>query len=634
MVKKAFKYTSVMLLACSALASCSVEEPAKVSTVGQKVAITVSADEGSQTKTVYDAANNVANWTAAEKIGVAAKCDDEFTDSIFQEFTGQNAAESRSTTFHGSVVDGGAGDYTLYAFSPYEYGARPNEAYFNLNPIQSPTSDSWDPRTDLMLGKGTAQTCATGVLDLNDEAQSINFQHMFGWLKMQLSDIQDDDAEARINYIRLSASSDCCGEFSIDFENQSISLVEGKGFKSICCNLYDRDIKLKDLGAAWFTMAPGTYDNIYVTVKLMNGTYAHFSRENLTIEASKITPATVTYHEGDVITDNMAAICGELPQMTSKTEGSLKILLLGHSFGEDASEFFPEIIKSAGITNVEFYRAITPDASLQVFYNYFFNGELPAKFAKYVENLMGDGKPGWNFNPQPRPISMMNIILYQPWDVIIFQTNTASCGITGTYVGQGDYSTYQPYLSSLMELCYVAGRMKYGKAPYLVWNVIQSYNTNRTTNTDIDYTQMYDAMISAAQSMKAESGIKCVLTPATALQEARTNSTDYGFDFTDASTYRLLLRDGWHASFGLGRYLESCTWFQQLIVPIYRGIDPDLTVIGNDLNGGFIPDLTQQQTSAGTAYFAADELDHDKALALQRIAVWTAANNPFAETNP
>lgn len=628
MVKNILKYTVCMLFACSIL-SCSNEETVAGSNEGKQITLTVGASDNSMsTRTVYDAVNNNAKWGIKESIGVAAYKNDAFTDAKIPEFVGNNDAEARSAQFSGTLTDKGTGNYTLYGIYPYQNAMYTNgDISVNLNMLQYPTATSWDPTTDFMVGKSGTETNATGIAGITDANKVINFKHLLGWLKLSFSGFNNctvgeqqnvDCTDDIVKYVRISTGHEgkaIAGDFKISLLGESISTTDATD-KFIIADYSDKNITLGGLTAI-LTLLPNAENETYATVDIAVKTDKHYiecTRSNLVITASKINEATVNYSNGATVKTSQEDLCeANLPSMSSKTEGSLNVLLLGHSFGIDCTEHLPGLLQVAGITNLNLCRFHQNDCQLNEYWQ-FITTKTPPQQYYWCENSQ------WKVNGATK---INDKLIDTAWDVVIMQQSTCD-GRSQTapdWGGAANYSTYQPWLSLLLEYIVTTQKTRKGKTPYIAWNMIHSSRTS--------WQDKYDKIVEATTSMQAETGIKLILTPSTAMQTARLtqNSTTFGFDFSDANTYHILCRDingpiGWHASEGLGRYLMACTWFEQLIVPIYKNANVT-TVVGNE----YRPAETVKS-------FEEDVVTAEKAAALQNIAYDTKTNNPFSSSNP
>ena len=597
MVKNILKYIAAAVMIAVLPLSCAKEEiDPGASTLDTDVDVTLAA-ASQGTKTVFNG-TDAANWSVGDSIGVTCKVGAEYTNSILRKFTHSSASAARSVSFSGKLVEKGAATYTIYAVYPYQESKYADNLTYTLPNIQHPTATSWDPDCDIMVGKTTAQTATASVTEATG---AISFKHMMGWLKLSFSGFGSDIMDEHVHYIRVASHSGgapIAGDFTINLEDQSIVATEARD-QFIIADFHDENnaanhIALKDL-TAYITMLPGTYGKIMISVKTDSHYILCGERTNLTIEAGKISPASVTLKAADKTNADMSELIGTMPTKSSKTD-ALNVLALGHAWTEDAMHYLPNLCSAAGLENVNLHYFFYADCSLDQYWEFIKTDTAPSYYYSY------DSTNGWTAQTG---VKISDVLEGTAWDVVIFEHKAPGHWVKDNFIGAADYSTYRPYLNFLLEYVHSTVHTRQGTYPFLVWNMFRSYNSLHQVDCDDDYTNMYNAVLAATNSMQSEFHFPLILTPATAFQTARTGT------FSDTK-YQLLLRDGVHASYGLGRYLEACVWFQQLIVPIYTSAGVT-SVVGNT----FLPSATEKS-------FADDEVTSAHASTLQSIASSTS----------
>lgn len=601
-MKNILKISGVLLIAgniaaCSNLGIVGPEEPANQES--ERIALSVKASQGTLTRASFDSSTGLAKWGAGESIGVVAALGNNFTESFLQQFEGANTSSSAGASFSGSLIGSDPGTYRLYAISPYISGTPSSNPALSLPMVQYPEAEGWDLACDYMLGQSVAQVCASNV---GDATAPISFSHKVGWLKLSFAGFSDSATE-KVQYVRISSNTAMAGDFTANLINQTIT-VSSTADKFIIADFSSKNIALQDLNA-YITLFPVTNIDIDIAVKT-TGHYIQCHRTGLTVNAGDMVSATVNKKTGDYEDTDQSRICGTMPSMCSKTDQTqkLNVLLLGHSFGIDATEYVPDLFAADGITNVNLCRFHNNDCTLDEYWD----------FIKCVSNKGCPQKYCWTVNnvwQETGSIRVIDKLADTKWDVIVLQQSTPDGRHGGRpdFDGCADYSTYQPYLSLIMEYIYCSQQIYQNNTPYLAWNMIRSYKAN--------YITVYNQIVTATKAMSEETGISHIIAPGTAMMKAREEYTgSEEFQNLDLG-YRLLTRDNWHASLGIGRYVEACTWFEMLFKPIYASGNVDITVVGN----------TFRPTQSS---FTQDVVDDTKALTLQNIAVATAAD-PYNE---
>ena len=258
----------------------------------------------------------------------------------------------------------------------------------------------------------------------------------------------------------------------------------------------------------------------------------------------------------------------------AKTEApdSLKILLLGHSYGVDCTEHLPALLVEAGITNVRIGCFIKGNCSLEERWN------LAFQPAVYLECAPGET------NYEKRQATMPEILQERPWDIVIFQTSLEN---------EGRYETVQPWLNQLITLICGESRTRYGRTPELWWNCFwpisvllenkpeQERSTYRLSFYGGSSRKMYKAYVKTARKIVRRTAVDRIIPSGAAIMDLRRSSLN-------TPEMKEFTRDGYHLSFGAGRYAAACTLFETLITPRYG-----ISAVGNPLR---LPDLVTPVT--------------------------------------
>lgn len=282
-----------------------------------------------------------------------------------------------------------------------------------------------------------------------------------------------------------------------------------------------------------------------------------------------------------------------LPDKPSEGE-TLNILLVGHSFGVDATEYLPSLLADAGINNVNIGRFYYPNCDLARHYDYFINETPYTYFYCQAGNTKYTGTQR----------SLKSVVEQMRWDIVIFQQSI-------NIEGAGTYSTYQPYLNDLIKGVKNISIENHNMVPFIGWHMFWGYGGN--------YSDMFSKIKDATKQMMAETGINIIIPTGAAFDFARTKSYPNGD--SEAKFLDELYGDGFHSSRGVGRYLGACTWFEAIIKPIYG-----ISVSGN---GFRMTEMMSGESDApeGRKFFEVNDI---KAPILQQCAV-DAVKKPFGE---
>ena len=259
----------------------------------------------------------------------------------------------------------------------------------------------------------------------------------------------------------------------------------------------------------------------------------------------------------------------------------MNILLFGHSFGVDSTEYLPALLDAAGITDVRLGRIVKANCSMEEHYNFFAADVLDSNFS-YTE--CAPGSTTW----QKLDRTAKQAIDAHAWDYVIFQNSLEN---------EGRYETAQPYLNNLVSYVRSRSRELYGREPVICWNMfwpiskLAEDGSNSTLTYRLSFygnssTNMWKAYKRATRELMADTGITNIVPTGTAIINLRASSLN-------TSAMNEFTRDKYHLSEGVGRYAAACTLFEYFIKSKYG-----VSVLGNTCR---YPSSTQPVTDANAA---------------------------------
>lgn len=275
---------------------------------------------------------------------------------------------------------------------------------------------------------------------------------------------------------------------------------------------------------------------------------------------------------------------------------TFNILLFGHSFGVDCTEYLPQLADAAGIEDVCVARFFKSNCSLEESYNFF----IEDYDGGYSECAAGSTQ--W----KKRKCTFKEAVASRKWDVVVFQNSLE---------GEGRYETVQPWLNDMVKYVRKVQRKKFKSVPRFCWNMFwpispllessakEPHNT-RMSYYDHSSAKAFGAYVETAMQVRRKTRLE-IIPSGTAIMNLRASR----YNTPDRKEFT---RDGYHMSMGAGRYAAACSWFQYFLAPRYG-----LQVEGNPFR---MPD-------------AADPVDDDIAPVLQRAAA-LAVQSPFKVQDP
>lgn len=230
---------------------------------------------------------------------------------------------------------------------------------------------------------------------------------------------------------------------------------------------------------------------------------------------------------------------------------TLRILAVGNSFSDDATEYIPSLLESAGIHNVIIGRLYIGGCSLQRHCK-----EYEAQAHNYMYYKSGADNR-WNVQ---KNATLLDGVKDEPWDIITMQEQSGYSGI---------YDNIHTWLPQLME---ILKRECTNPDVRLVWHETWAYAKNAYQHPDFpkygnDQDRMLEGIRSCVQRLQDDFDIETVIPCGEAIQLARASRlNNVGEVPADTRAYDLT-RDGYHLSRQFGRYLAACTWFEMLVAP-------------------------------------------------------------------
>ncbi|MBQ9309730.1 MAG: DUF4886 domain-containing protein [Bacteroidales bacterium] len=222
---------------------------------------------------------------------------------------------------------------------------------------------------------------------------------------------------------------------------------------------------------------------------------------------------------------------------------TLRILAIGNSFSDDATEYLPGLLEAAGIHNVILGRLYIGGCTLERHCKEYETNGHEYVYLKSVNNK-------WKTIKRYQQGHFMDGLGDEPWDIITMQQGSPK---------SGRWDSYDPWLGKLIE---IVRKECSNPDAAIVWHQTWAYShtyTNRSfANYAYDQQYMFDSIQLCVDKARKEYGIDIVIPSGPAVQMLRK---------TWLNTDKDLTRDGFHMSFREGRYATACVWFETLIRP-------------------------------------------------------------------
>ena len=217
-------------------------------------------------------------------------------------------------------------------------------------------------------------------------------------------------------------------------------------------------------------------------------------------------------------------------------ESSLKILSIGNSFTSNATAFLPYMFNKLNADSICIATLTYPGCSLRRHWaNHIDNRE--------VYSLMFSDNGEWK---KSSLTTLDDAIRLLDWDIITFQQDSGN---------SGDYSTYQPHVENLTELC-----RSVNPDVTLAWHITWSYTPGCSyeefSRYDYDWKKMYDAIVDAGAKVSVYFDI--TIDSADLIKDLRESFPEIQDGFSS---------DGRHVSHKTAQYALSKLWYELLVAP-------------------------------------------------------------------
>lgn len=273
----------VLLLALIAQ-SCTRETP-KSAVTESKTTIEVIANLDDMTRTYYD--GNTIQWAETkEQLNIIYYADDN-SSSLAQTQTHADYtidAEGRITFTADFSTTYGATSYTLGAFYPYAEVRTTLPIKLTIPQHQTPTADSYDPKTDILVSKSPV------TIDGTPESVQLSFSRMVAFAKMTLKGI---GAGEIIKSVTFSSSAKPVG--SVEFQVHEADTVNSAKWYNNYEDIYITRDNWVATGedVVWMTTAPTDLSGTDFTVTVVTDKCTY-------IKIVDLTDRTLTFERGDI----------------------------------------------------------------------------------------------------------------------------------------------------------------------------------------------------------------------------------------------------------------------------------------------------------------------------------------------
>lgn len=216
---------------------------------------------------------------------------------------------------------------------------------------------------------------------------------------------------------------------------------------------------------------------------------------------------------------------------------SLKILAIGNSFTEDATDYLPQLIEEADEKSVVIARICCGGTSLENHWQNHLSGR-----PDYTFQISDNGK--WSVHADIKCID--KALDFVDWDIVVVQQLSYLSGIA---------STYHPYLENFLDLI-SSKNTKARTAFQMTWAYSARSHHPDFSRYGKSRSKMYRAIRNAVELI--DTTVNIMIPTGTLIEMLRETPFNNALDLT---------RDGYHLDNGLPSYAAACLWHELLIAP-------------------------------------------------------------------
>lgn len=320
-VRRRAAYGFALLAGCALFGACVGDK--EVTGVKDGVRIVSGAwPDGEGTRVTYetDGDRHRVVWTEGDALRVAA-----FADGVRVSDGGKRWSRFDMVTDDGfdasymlfsgpALMPSGSGKQRLYALSPAGMLAGETEDKLVFPSVQTYSPDSFDPDAVLLVSAPVeAELPQSGTV----HTAPFRFAHYTGYLCLAPEGLPESVSEERIDRIVLermdgeavsgnfeAVIDDAAGDWTLE--------PGGETLPTVTLDFAGSGTTVGDVESCWFSLLPGTYGRVAVSIYTVSGTMLRMERDGLVIEPGVIGRQRIRFGAGDTVTRTFRLDGGDL----------------------------------------------------------------------------------------------------------------------------------------------------------------------------------------------------------------------------------------------------------------------------------------------------------------------------------
>ena len=284
-------------------------------------------------------------------------------------------------------------------------------------------------------------------------------------------------------------------------------------------------------------------------------------------------------------------------------KNGLKILDIGNSYTQDATDVLPDIVEASGMDDSDMclWTLIRSNGSFKSWYDCYEDRDTLREY--YLSRKVGtlpinlSGGMGNKGDGSLLRTALTNV----QWDLIIIHPVSSAAPYYGEWYGNGN----DGYLDKLLEII-----RRHQPSARIGFYIVHSYWDNYTYNKEHSSLARWQLIANSVMTLEDDGGFDIVIPYGTAIENLRKSSLNNDYDLT---------RDGLHCCYGLAQYAAACCYYEALFAP-----RSGVSVLDN---------TARADCSDMESQFPCVPVDDDNAIIAQKAAI-LATKYPYLCLNP
>jgi len=283
---------------------------------------------------------------------------------------------------------------------------------------------------------------------------------------------------------------------------------------------------------------------------------------------------------------------------------TLKVLDIGNSYTNDATELLPLITEASGsdVSKMCLYKAIRAGASFKSWYDVYCGKDTAYQYT--IKKVLGGLRANVSTGTGAKGDGSLfrKLLTDEQWDIIIIHQMSAYAPYYEQWGGTGRGGYLNEMLSVIKE---------HQPNAVIGFYLIHSLWDYHTRNKESSSYERWKLICSSVKNLQKDYGIEFIIPYGTAIENLRASSFNNEYDLT---------RDGTHLGYGLCRYTAACCYYESLIAPL-----SGISVLGNSAR--------YDASQAASSQYPSISVTDENAYIAQKAAV-LATKHMFECINP